>query len=206
MFWEYRYVANNIYGIYSFVYCLLLDIFFSTFLHMCMAGISIEKCIYTETFLLYFVQMLVGWGVMSDTCTLSPTFRVTHCGLKVMHVVETYFPAIWWSGSIISSCVDGNLILLCKKCTEAIYVLVGLVCQGYVPEKLVAIWAHNSHLKHCISWGLGDWQILPIQYMSIWVGDIQTSRVNMYYIYSIYTFSVHCTYISVQSIDLLLMR
>jgi hypothetical protein len=50
--------------------------------------------------------MLVGWGVMNNTCTLGHTCRVT--GLKVMHVVKQYFPAIWLSGSCVSSCVDGN--------------------------------------------------------------------------------------------------
>jgi hypothetical protein len=50
--------------------------------------------------------MLVSWGVMNNTFTLGPTCRVA--GLKVMHVVGKCFPAIWLSGSNISSCVDGN--------------------------------------------------------------------------------------------------
>ena len=65
--------------------------------------------------------------------------------------------------------------------------------QGYVPEKFRVNWAQNSHLKWCISLGLGDRQSHPIQRVTVPLVDIETCRVYMYCIYSIYTFlySIH---------------
>jgi len=38
----------------------------------------------------------------------------------------------------------------------------GLVlCQGHVPEKITLI-KQNSHLKQCVSGGLGDWKPNPV--------------------------------------------
>jgi len=52
------------------------------------------------------------------------------------------------------------------RCIRELYrmhvVQAGLVIhQGYVHEKRHANWTQYSHLKQCISWGLGDWQSHP---------------------------------------------
>jgi len=31
-----------------------------------------------------------------------------------------------------------------------------ILCQGYIPEKCHTNRTQNSHLKQCMSWGLGD--------------------------------------------------
>ena len=68
-----------------------------------------------------------------------------------------------------------------------VYIQAGLLCQDYIPEKFHTNQTQNSNLKQCISWGLGDWHPHPIKFMIIpWV-DIETCRVYMYCIYSIFT-------------------
>jgi len=66
-------------------------------------------------------------------------------------------------------------------------VWAGLVlCQGYDPDKRRANWTQNSHFKQCISWGV--WQFHPIQCMTIPLVNVQSYRVQVYCICSIYTF------------------
>jgi hypothetical protein len=63
-----------------------------------------------------------------------------------------------------------------------------LSCQGFIPEKCHTNQTQNSHLKRCISWGLRKWQPHPVWCTTIPLVDIQTCRVYMYFVYSIYTF------------------
>jgi len=52
---------------------------------------------------------------------------------------------------------DCDSVLNIQKFCEILFVWAGLVlCQGYVPEKHHTNQTQNSHLKQCISWGLGD--------------------------------------------------
>ena len=73
-------------------------------------------------------------------------------------------------------------------------VQAGLILhQGYIPEKHYAnqdhvYWTQNSHLKQCISCGLGDGQPHPICCMTVPLVDIQTCQVYMYCVYCIHTF------------------
>ena len=87
-----------------------------------------------------------------------------------------------------------NTISHINTCLIAVFICIntytqaGLVfCQGYISEKCCANQIQNFHLKHCISWGLGDWQPHPKHCMIIPLGDIWTCRVHMYCIYSTYT-------------------
>ena len=54
--------------------------------------------------------------------------------------------------------LEGNYMVILSNWVQA-----GLILhQGYVPEIHHTNWTHNSHFKHCISLGLGDWQPNPI--------------------------------------------
>ena len=56
-----------------------------------------------------------------------------------------------------------------------------ILLQGYVPEKYHANQTQNSSLKKCISWGVRG-------LTSSYTVGMQTCRVHIYCIYSIYTF------------------
>jgi hypothetical protein len=62
---------------------------------------------------------------------------------------------IKYNSTVDSQCLK---LALHHKCVQVFLVLR----QGYVPEKRRTNRTQNSHLKQCISWGLGDWQPRPI--------------------------------------------
>jgi hypothetical protein len=60
------------------------------------------------------------------------------------------------------------------------YVQAGLVLrQSYFPESHRAYRIQNAHLKHCVSWGLGDWQPHSMLCVTTPLVDIRTLRVHM---------------------------
>jgi len=77
--------------------------------------------------------------------------------------------------------------LACRVTVQAVVIL----CEGYDPEKFHANWnctnwTYNSHLKHCISWRLGDWSSNPLWYITTPLVDIWTcGYITVYCIYSI---------------------
>jgi hypothetical protein len=76
------------------------------------------------------------------------------------------------------------IYMACEEC----HIQGGLVlCQSYIPENYHTQQTQNSHLKQCISWGLGDWPH-PIQRLTIPLVNMQTCKVYVLYIQNIYIY------------------
>ena len=68
---------------------------------------------------------------------------------------------IKWNSGLVILGWDTNLNSYTNPSGPLFYIHAGLgLRQGYVPEKWWANETQNSHVKQCIFWGLGDWNLI----------------------------------------------